>query len=135
MGESAAEPQNSNPSGEPERANGRFVKGKSGNPGGRPKGIAKAIRDSLNEAAGADRDGAKILVNFWAGLMADPKVDNSVRLRASENLANRGWGKPPTFVPVEDDDPLEVSEREVTEIALDFDRSMDELSERRARGR
>jgi Family of unknown function (DUF5681) len=77
-----------------------FMPGRSGNPGGRPKGLAKATRELLGE------DGMK-LAEFWLSIMEDPMRRDSDRLEASRLLADRGWGKAASFEPVEGD-PLDL---------------------------
>jgi hypothetical protein len=80
---------------------GRWPKGISGNPGGRPQGLAKATRELVGE------DGMK-LAAFWLSIMEDPMRRDSDRLEASRLLADRGWGKAPTFEPLEGD-PLDLA--------------------------
>ena len=69
----------------------RFVPGQSGNSGGRPKGLALLVRTGT-------KDGLE-LVEFWLDVMrANPdgpyaKAKLEVRLKASELLAERGFGK------------------------------------------
>ena len=76
-----------------------FRPGQSGNPGGRPKGLAKATRELVGE------DGM-VLVELWLQIALDPMRRDADRLRASELLADRGWGKAAAFQPIEADDPL-----------------------------
>jgi hypothetical protein len=82
-----------------------FRPGRSGNPGGRPKGLAKATRALVGE------DGMK-LVEFWLSIMEDPMRRDSDRLEASRLLAERGWGKAPTFAAIEEADPLGLEDAE-----------------------
>lgn len=102
-----------------------FPPGVSGNPGGRPKGLARRTREQVGN------DGDK-LITLWLGIMEDTQEETKDRLAASRLLAERGWGKPPTFVPIEDDDPLGLAERRADEIAHDFDVALDELARKRA---
>ena len=80
---------------------GRWPKGVSGNPGGRPQSLAKATRSLVGE------DGHK-LAEFWLSIMEDPMRRDRDRLEASKLLADRGWGKAPTFEPLEGD-PLDLA--------------------------
>ena len=57
-----------------------FRPGQSGNPGGRPKGLAKATRELVGE------DGMA-LVELWLSIAMDPLYRAADRLRASELLA------------------------------------------------
>jgi len=59
--------------------------GQSGNPSGKGKAhfdVAKQSRKSGPE-----------VVRFWKDVMQDPKMPIGQRMRASENLMNRGFGK------------------------------------------
>lgn len=58
----------------------KFQKGVSGNPGGRPKGIAAKAREHTDKAL-------DVLVEGMAD--EDPKV----RVAAAKELLDRGWGK------------------------------------------
>lgn len=60
---------------------GRFKPGQSGNPGGRPKGIAALARQHTDRAL-------EVLV---AGMADD---DARVRVAAAREVLDRGWGKP-----------------------------------------
>ena len=66
-------------------SNGRFSKGKSGNPGGRPrneKKVAELARSYTREA-----------IETLAELMRSGN-DERVRGTAAQALLDRGWGKP-----------------------------------------
>jgi hypothetical protein len=52
------------------------------------------------------------LVEFWLSIMEDPMRRDSDRLEASRLLADRGWGKAPTFAAIEEADPLGLEEVE-----------------------
>jgi hypothetical protein len=124
--------ENSDQTAETPAAPGRpFQPGVSGNPGGRPKGLAKAVRDIPVEMGSGD--GAMLLAKIAWAIVSDPKEKTNERLTAWKLLAERGWGKPAEFVPIEETDPLELSQREATEVALDFGRAVDELAARRSR--
>jgi hypothetical protein len=68
---------------------GCFVKGMSGNPGGRPKGV-ESIRDLARQYT---EDAVQTLVT----IAKDPKSSESARVQAAIALLDRAWGKPPQF--------------------------------------
>ena len=66
-----------------------FVPGRSGNPGGRPKGLARRVRELVGD------DGERIAV-FFVEVMTDPKQRTADRLEAARWLADRAFGKSAT---------------------------------------
>jgi hypothetical protein len=86
---------------------GPWPKGVSGNPGGRPKGQAELSKSARNLVGG---DG-EALIQIWWSIANDPMRRDSDRLRASELLAERGWGKAANFEPLEGD-PLGLADAE-----------------------
>lgn len=90
----------------PDAAHKGFKPGVSGNPGGRPRGLARVAREKVGD------DGSKI-IDFWIEVMDDPTQDAGRRLEASKLLAERGWGKPAGFQLIEDDDPLGQNDEDI----------------------
>jgi hypothetical protein len=88
--------------------------------GGRPKGLARRIRDMVGD------DPARI-ANVLFDILEDTTANNADRIHAAKELFDRGWGKAPSYAPIEGSDPLEASEldRAIREIA-------DQLVARRA---
>jgi hypothetical protein len=87
---------------------GRWPKGVSGNPGGRRKGqaeLSKSARTLVGE-------GGEALIQIWWSIANDPMRRDADRLRASELLADRGWGKAPAFAAIEEADPLGLEDAE-----------------------
>jgi len=66
--------------------NGRWTKGQSGNPGGRPR----ILRDVQSLARSHTVDAVRTL----SVLMQDMKTPPGVRVRAAELLLDRAWGRP-----------------------------------------
>ena len=87
-----------------------FMPGQSGNPSGRPKGIASAVR----RAYGGDPDElVQGLREIARGEGAGGKPARAAdQIRASELLLAYGWGKPAAFAPIEGADPLSMAEVE-----------------------
>ena len=79
-----------------------FVPGQSGNPGGRPRGLARMVREAVGE-------GADLIEFMTAVLKGDAKrlgvrtVSLRDRMQAAEWLTDRGYGKtiPVVDLPVE----------------------------------
>ena len=69
--------------------NGRFQKGESGNPGGRPKaahGIQELARKHTIEA-----------LDVLVQIMLNEKAPSNARVAAANTLLDRAYGKAPTF--------------------------------------
>lgn len=77
---------------------GRFVKGQSGNPGGRAKGLGD-IR------ALAQSHAPKAMAVLVAALTDD---DPRVRVKAAEALLDRGYGKPAQSITGPDGGPVAI---------------------------
>ena len=69
-----------------------FAPGMSGNPGGRPKGLARYVRELVGE------DGRRV-ADFMFGVMEDERERTEVRMEAGRWLADRGFGR--SHVPVD----------------------------------
>lgn len=121
----------------------KFKPGNRANPGGRPRGLARKVREILGE------DDGETIARFWAAVMSgeivtistDPetgarveertKVGVKDRIEVSKLLAERGWGKPPQFAPIEEDDPLGMAEHAAAEAAESLDARIDDLAKKR----
>jgi hypothetical protein len=68
-----------------------FTPGRSGNPGGRPKGLTRRVRELVGD------DGTAI-AEFMYAVMADEGSRTADRLEAARWLADRGFGKSPQGV-------------------------------------
>jgi hypothetical protein len=65
-----------------------FAPGQSGNPGGRPKGLTRRVRELVGE------DG-ELIADYMLSVMTDEGARTAERLEAARWLADRGFGKPP----------------------------------------
>jgi hypothetical protein len=74
-----------------------FRPGRSGNPGGRPRGLARSVRELVGD------DGLAI-VEFWLSVMNDTSAKTSDRLKPSQLIADRGWGRVSGAVVLDDEE-------------------------------
>ena len=95
-----------------------WVKGQSGNPAGRPRGIAATVRDATDPTS---------LVGILLEVAQDSRAKPSERIAAVRELLDRGYGKAPAFAAMESGDPLELGA-----IAQEIQGIADELAARRA---
>ena len=68
-----------------------FTPGVSGNPGGRPKGLSRRVRELVGD------DGHEI-AEFMFTVMNDERARNADRIDAAKWLADRAFGKAPLVV-------------------------------------
>ena len=107
-----AKPKSQNRDERPDRAY-LFKPGQSGNPGGRPKGLAKTIRESVpaHELVRHFQAIFSMDLTELERLRIDPAaVTVADRSKAGDWLADRGYGKAPNYAPVEGSDPLELGD-------------------------
>jgi hypothetical protein len=76
------------------------MSGHSGNPGGRPKGLARYVREHVGN------DGQRI-ADFMLGVLEDESERVETRIQAAQWLADRAFGRAHTTASVE----IEVDER------------------------
>lgn len=101
------------------RVRGRpFQKGKSGNPTGRPKGVAAAARELIN-------DDPSQLLRIFLNVARNTKAKPTDRVAAAREYLDRAYGKAPAYAPVEGGDPLAL------DIDSDIAAVLDELAARR----
>lgn len=77
-----------------------FKPGQSGNPTGRPKGVARQARDLIDNNPGE-------LLEVFLQVAKDEKAKPSDRLQAASLYLDRAYGKAPAYAPVEGADPLD----------------------------
>jgi hypothetical protein len=85
-------------------ANPRWVKGQSGNPGGRSKADLR-IKDYAKAHT-------TLAIDTLVEVCKSKKMHASSRVAAAEALLNRGWGKPAQAIVGgdEDDPPIQIAE-------------------------
>jgi hypothetical protein len=103
-----------------------FQPGRSGNPGGRPRGLARATREIVG-------DDGRAIAEFWLTTMTDTSAKLTERLEASRLLADRGWGKAST-AELSDDDAGHDALMSLEEIDRHIARLSAELADRPGAG-
>ena len=71
------------------RGNPAWVKGRSANPGGRPRGFEDVAQQA--------RDLGPLAIERLGEILRDPKSKDGAVIRAAELLLERGYGKAPVF--------------------------------------
>jgi Family of unknown function (DUF5681) len=71
----------------------RFIKGQSGNPGGRPK-----KSDELVQAA---REKSQAALDTLTSIMSNKRAPAAARVAAAREILDRGWGRPTQDVRLE----------------------------------
>jgi Family of unknown function (DUF5681) len=86
---------------------GRFKRGQSGNPGGRPK-----IFTEVKQAA---REHTEAAIEALVGVMNNEEATPAARVAAAVAILDRGWGRPETYAKV---NHTRVSAEELTDDEL-----------------
>jgi hypothetical protein len=63
-----------------------FTPGVSGNPGGRPKGLSRRVRELVGEDGGA-------IAEYMLSVMENERARTADRIEAAKWLADRGFGR------------------------------------------
>lgn len=99
---------------------GQFVDGKSGNPGGRPKGLERTVREALalrtyTAKNGATYTGAEAATHCLLDMAFDEKTPPRVRVEAFDKVFDRGYGK--AKQKVEHDGHVQVGTQDLTKMS------------------
>lgn len=97
-----------------------WLPGRSGNPSGRPKGIARQLRDAI-------KDDPTRITSVFLAIADDPDAKPADRIAAGREYLDRAYGKAPSFAPVDGENPLELDS-----VARRIASLVDELAEKRA---
>jgi len=103
------------------RAVGRpFPKGVSGNPGGRPKGLARYVRELVG-------DDGRSIADFMLRVLEDESEKTETRMEAARWLADRGFGKAQQQVELSGDREAPIEMRPVMLSVPEFAKALAEL--------
>ncbi len=102
---------------------GRFQKGVSGNPNGRPPG-GTSLAERIRQRAGQD---GGVLVDLLFDVATNRKESTRLRIEAAKVLLQRGFGAIPTEVSVEEQ-PLVINADQVRKL-LEQENLLDEIPE------
>ena len=98
-----------------------FVPGVSGNPGGRPKGLARRVRELVG-------DNGELILEFMVEVLGDDSARTADRLQAAMWLADRGFGK--AVQTVEIDVPVQSWASELARLPMEDLQTMIEILEK-----
>jgi hypothetical protein len=103
---------------------GRFKKGQSGNPGGRPK-----IFTEVKQAA---REHTEAAIEALVGVVNNEEAPAAARVAAANAILDRGWGKPESYTNMtHHNKPLrELTDEELTAIILESRGELEDDPER-----